>query len=188
VIGKPNIDTSGTALREAAVRDGAARGSRPLLFCGDLDIRIAADGTWYHEGRPIRRMALVRLFASVLRREADGDYWLVTPVERARIRVDDAPFLAVELKAEGAGEGQRLSFRTNLDEWVTAGPDHPIACRAQPGGREPAPYLLVRDGLEAKLSRAVYYELAERAVELGRGGRPRLGVHSEGAFFPLEPA
>jgi hypothetical protein len=183
VIGKRNIETSG-----ATAHEGAGVGARPLLFCGDLDIRIAADGTWYHEGRPIRRMALVRLFASVLRREADGDYWLVTPVERARIRVDDAPFLAVELKAEGAGEGQRLSFRTNLDEWVTAGPDHPIACRAQPGGREPAPYLLVRDGLEAKLSRAVYYELAERAVELGRGGRPRLGVHSEGAFFPLEPA
>ncbi|MGD9537620.1 MAG: DUF1285 domain-containing protein [Alphaproteobacteria bacterium] len=183
MIGKRNIEAGA-----AAAQGGAAKAARPLLFCGDLDIRIAADGTWFHEGRPIRRAPLVKLFASVLTRDDGGDYWLVTPVERARIRVDDAPFLAVELKAEGEGESQRLSFRTNLDEWVTAGPSHPIACRAQPGGREPAPYLLVRDGLEAKLTRAVYYELAERAVEVMRAGRPCLGVHSEGAFFPLEPA
>jgi len=183
VTGRRNIETNG-----AAPREGAASPARPLLFCGDLDIRIAADGTWFHEGRPIRRMPLVKLFASVLTREAGGDYWLVTPVERARIGVDDVPFLAVELRAEGEGAGQHLSFRTNLDEWVTAGPSHPITCRAQPGGCEPAPYLLVRDGLEAKLSRAVYYELAERAVEVTRDGRPCLGVHSEGAFFPLGPA
>ncbi len=166
--------------------DDAAQAERPLLFCGDLDIRIAADGTWYHEGVAIRRPALVRLFAGVLRREATGDYWLVTPVERARIKVDDVPFLAVELKAEGVDKAQRLSFRTNLDEWVTAGPARPITFRPQPCGREAAPYIMVRDGLEARLTRTVYYELAERALEDRLDGRTRLGVHSDGAFFPLE--
>lgn len=160
--------------------------ARPLLFCGDLDIRIAVDGTWYHEGAPIRRLPLVRLFASVLSRDASGDYWLVTPVERARIRVDDVPFLAVELKTEGEGRAQRLSFRTNLDDWVTAGPSHPISFRPQPGGREPAPYVAVRDGLEARLSRPVYYELAERALKARHDGRTRFGVYSDGVFFPLE--
>lgn len=175
--GNPEIEAQG----------GATRAARPLLFCGDLDIRIAADGTWFHEGAPIRRPALVKLFASVLSRDATGDYWLVTPVERARIRVDDVPFLAVELRAEGEGRAQRLSFRTNLDEWVTAGPSHPIEVRPQPGGRGPAPYILVRDRLEARLTRAVYYELAERAREAGLDGGVRWGVHSEGAFFLLEP-
>ncbi len=167
------------------VKDGAPA-ARPLLFCGDLDIRIAADGTWYHEGAPIRRPALVKLFASVLRRDAAGDYWLVTPVEQARIRVDDVPFIAVELKVEGEDGAKCLSFRTNLDEWVTAGPLHSIAFRPQPGGREPAPYVAVRDGLEARLTRAVYYELAEHAVDAGLDGGARFGVHSDGAFFPLE--
>ncbi len=172
--GNPEIERPG----------GAAE--RPLLFCGDLDIRIAADGTWFHEGVAIRRPALVKLFASVLMRDEAGDYWLVTPVERARIRVDDVPFLAVEMKAEGEGKAQILSFRTNLDEWVRAGPSHPIAFRAQPGGREPAPYVLVRDGLEARLTRAVYYDLAERALDAGPEGVAGFGVHSAGAFFPLE--
>jgi len=174
--------------RNIGTSEAAAGGGRALFFCGDLDVRIAADGTWFHEGHPIRRMPLVKLFASVLTRDDAGDYWLVTPVERARIRVDDVPFLAVELKAEGEGESQRLGFRTNLDDWVTAGPKHPIAYRAQPGGREPAPYLTVRDRLEARLTRAAYYELAEHAVERPWGGGTRLGVYSEGAFFPLEPA
>ena len=160
---------------------------RPLLFCGDLDIRIAADGTWYHEGGPIRRMPLVRLFASVLTRDDAGDYWLITPVERARIKVDDAPFLAVELRAEGEGAEQRLSFRTNLDDWVTADADHPIVVRARAGRDDRAPYLLVRDRLEARLTRPVYYELVDRAVERTDRGRTKLGVHSCQRFFPLEP-
>lgn len=174
--GDPKVETKGDTPPPA----------RPLLFCGDINIRIAADGTWFHEGAPIRRLPLVKLFASVLSRDASGDYWLVTPVERARIRVDDVPFLAVELKTVGEGDAQILSFRTNLDEWVTAGPAHPIALRPQPGGREPAPYVLVRDGLEARLTRAVYYELVERAVDVGRDDRARFGVHSDGVFFPLE--
>lgn len=160
--------------------------ARPLLFCGDIDIRIAADGTWHHEGAPIRRLPLVRLFAGVLSRDEAGDYWLVTPVERARIRVDDAPFLAVEMRAEGEGESECLSFRTNLDEWVTADAAHPITVRTRAGRDDRAPYLLVRDRLEARLTRAVYYELAERAVERRQGDRAVLGVRSAGQFFPLE--
>jgi hypothetical protein len=135
----------------------------------------------------IKRPALVKLFASVLKREASGDYWLVTPVERARIQVDDAPFLAVELKSEGEGRAQRLSFRTNLDDWVTAGPEHPLELRRRPERSDVAPYLRLRDGLEARVTRAVFYDLAERAVEAVHAGSKRLGVHSDGCFFPLEP-
>jgi hypothetical protein len=154
------------------------------------DIRIARDGTWFHEGTPIGRIALVKLFATVLRRDAAGDFWLITPAERGRITVADAPFVAVELKAEGAGEDQTLSFRTNLDEWVTAGPAHPIeiggARRAGPDlSDEPAPYILVRDRLEARIGRAVFYELVELAVERATERGIELGVWSERTFFPL---
>jgi hypothetical protein len=117
----------------------------------------------YHDS-PIRRLPLVKLFASVLRHE-NGEYWLVTPVERGRIEVEDAPFVAVEVKAEGEGEAQSLSFRTNLDEWVTAGPDHPIRVAFAAGTGEPSPYIQVKGGLEALLARPVFYELAERAVK-----------------------
>ena len=129
-----------------------ATGRPPQLFCGDIDIRIAGDGTWFHEGCPIGRLPLVKLFASVLRRE-DADYWLVTPVEKARIVVDDVPFIAVEMEAVGDGEAQRLRFRTNLDEWVDVGDTHPLAFRPRPGSDEKAPYLTVRDGLEARVGR-----------------------------------
>ena len=115
-----------------------AAGRPPQLFCGDIDIRIAGDGTWFHEGCPIGRLPLVKLFASVLRRE-DGDYWLVTPVEKARITVDDVPFIAVEMEAEGNGEAQRLRFRTNLDEWVSADAAHPLAFRSCRGRRRRRP-------------------------------------------------
>jgi len=165
-----------------------APGTPPQLFCGDIDIRIAGDGTWFHEGCPIGRLPLVKLFASVLRREDDGDYWLVTPVERARIAVDDVPFVAVELEARGSGTGQSLRFRTNLDEWVSAGPAHPLAFRALPGSQEKAPYLTVRDGLEARVARTAYYGLVELCVERTLGGKPVLGVWSDGAFFPFDEA
>ena len=158
---------------------------RPLHFCGDIDIRIAADGTWYHEGGPIGRLPLVKLFASVLRRDEVGDYWLVTPVERARIRVEDVPFIAVEMTVEGEGEAQQIRFRTNLDDEVTAGPDHPIAFRMRPDQPEKAPYVLVRGGMEARLARAVYYDLAAYLVEREIDGRPMLGVWSGSRFFPF---
>lgn len=158
---------------------------RPLHFCGDIDIRIAADGTWYHEGGPIGRLPLVKLFATVLKRDEVGDYWLVTPVERARIRVEDVPFIAVEMSVEGEGESQQIRFRTNLDDEVVAGPDHPIVFRARPDQPEKAPYVLVRNEMEARLARAVYYDLAEHLVESEVDGKPTLGVWSGGRFFPF---
>jgi uncharacterized protein len=149
----------------------------------DLGLRIASDGDWLYRGSPIRRMELVKLFASVLRREKDG-YWLITPVERGRIAVEDAPFVVIELNRLGQGSQQQLRLRTNLDEWVTVGPRHPIRL-GRPAGvvsdSGPAPYVKVRDGLEARLARQVYYELVDLAEE--RQGR--IGVWSNGHFFAL---
>ena len=158
------------------------------------DMRIAYDGTWFYHGSPIGRIALVKLFSSVLRRDDAGDYWLVTPAERGRITVDDVPFVAVEVKAEGEGESRILSFRTNLDEWVAAGPDHPIRVVHGPlGGAAgdpelsdtPAPYILIRDRLEARIGRAVFYELVELAEERQTPQGTELGVWSGHTFFPL---
>lgn len=141
-------------------------------FCGHSRMRIARDGSWYHEGGPIRRPAMVRLFASILRREPDGGYVLVTPAEKLAIDVEDAPFVAVELKSEGEGRNRTLAFRLNTDDVVVAGPDHPLRLDR---GR---PYLAVRRGLDALVARPVFYELAEIALADG-------GVWSSGAFFPL---
>jgi hypothetical protein len=154
------------------------------IDCGDLDMRIARDGAWYYRGSPIGRLALVKLFASVLRREADGSYWLVTPAERGHIEVEDVPFLAVELTATGAGRDGTLIFRTNLDDIVTAGPDHPLRVETAANG-EPAPYILVRGGLEARLARPVFYQLVERAAEESIGAEGQFGVWSSGVFFRL---
>jgi hypothetical protein len=168
----------------------SAAGSGPLPYCGDFDMRIARDGTWFYHGSPIGRKPLVKLFASVLRREADGSYWLVTPVERGRIAVDDAPFVAVELTAQGSGSGQVLAFRTNLDETVEAGPGRPLRVSEDAASREPSPYVLVRPGreaqlgLEALIARPVFYQLVELAVP-DPADPGRLGVWSKGAFFAL---
>ena len=150
--------------------------------CGAFDIRIARDGTWYHEGSPIGRKPLVRLFSTVLHRAEDGSFWLQTPVEKGRIQVDDAPFTAVELQVEGAGDAQVLRFRTNVDDWVEAGPDHPIRVETADSG-EPSPYILVRERLDALILRSVFYQLADLAVS-GRD-EETLGVWSKGTFFPL---
>jgi hypothetical protein len=151
---------------------------------GDLAMRIARDGTWFYRGSPIARLPLVKLFAAVLRREADGRYWLVTPAERGKIEVEDVPFLAVALTAEGEGREQQLIFTTNLDDIVTAGPDNPLRVETAANG-EPAPYILVRDDLEARIVRPVFYEL----VELGREERvedvSQFGVWSRSMFFRL---
>ena len=152
----------------------------------EFDIRIAADGSWYHEGGLIGRPALVKLFSTVLRREADGSYWLVTPVERGRIEVEDAPFIITSLTVSGEGGTSRLTFRTNVDDEVHLGPDNPLAMRVPPqGGGDLRPYIMVRDGLEALVARPVFYELAEMS-EPGPDGL--LGVWSGGSFFPLEEA
>jgi len=151
---------------------------------GDLEMRIARDGTWFYLGSPIDRPALVKLFASVLRREADGRYWLVTPAERGLIQVEDVPFLAVAVTVEGEGRDQQLIFRTNLDEFVTAGPDNPLRVETAASG-EPAPYILVRDGLEARLARPVFYELVELGTEEPIGETTQFGVWSRRAFYRL---
>ena len=150
--------------------------------CGDSAMRIARDGTWYHDGSPIGRPAMVRLFSTILRREPDGSYVLVTPVEKLDIEVEDAPFVAVEMKCEGEGRGRTLAFRLNTGELIVAGPEHRL--RFGRGEDGPHPYLHVRRGLEALVGRSVYYELAELA--LAEGAEPP-GLWSGGIFFPLEP-
>lgn len=150
---------------------------------GEIDIRIAADGRWYHEGEEIRREGLIRLFASLLRREG-SDYFLVTPAEKWRIRVDDVPFLVVRMEPLRGESGQALVFWSNVGDRVVAGPEHPLRV-VWAGESEVRPYLLVRDGLEGRLARPVYYQLAELA-EPGPPGREReFGVYSQGVFFPL---
>ena len=150
-------------------------------FCGSIDIRVAADGTWYYCGTPIGREALVRLFASILRREPNGDHVLVTPVEKVGITVEDAPFLAVELTAEGEGQEARLTFRTNVGDIVTAGLDHPLRFDVERETDGLKPYLHVRGALEALLTRPLAHELV--GLSGIRDGRP--GVWSSGAFFPF---
>ncbi len=159
------------------------RSGEPTEICGDFDLRIVRDGTWLYRGSPIGRAALVKLFARVLRREADGSYWLVTPVEKGRVAVDDVPFVAVDFDSTGMGPAQMLTFRTNLDESVEAGPLRPIRV-VLGAGDEPAPYVLVRPGLEARIARAAFYRLVERAELRG----DTMGVWSGGTFFPLGPA
>ncbi len=151
--------------------------------CGDSEMRIARDGTWYHQGSPIGRPAMVRLFSTILRREADGSHVLVTPVEKLDIAVEDAPFIAVEMKAEGTGRDSKLAFRLNTGDLVTAGPEHALRFVEDADG--PRPYLAVRGGMEALVVRSVYYELAERAI--ADDDTPP-GIWSDGTFFPLEPA
>ena len=149
--------------------------------CGSSGMRIARDGTWYHEGSPIGRPAMVRLFSTILRREPGGGFVLVTPVEKLDIEVEDAPFVAVELKTEGEGKERSLAFRLNTGDLVVAGPKHPLRFDSAIGG--PHPYVEVRPGLEALVARPVYYELADIAI--AEGAEP-IGVWSGGIFFPMD--
>ena len=183
---EPPADLAGLSLGEIA-RLAAEKKLPPVAswnpgHCGDSAMRIAADGTWYHEGSPIGRQVMVRLFSTILRREPDGRFVLVTPVEKLDIAVEDAAFVAVEMKSEGAGRDRALAFRLNTGDLVLAGPDHRL--RLDAGEDGPHPYLEVRAGLEARLARPVYYELAE--IALAEGAQPP-GVWSRGAFFALEP-
>lgn len=150
-----------------------------------LDIRIDREGTWFYHGSPIKRKDLICLLASTLRRDEAGGYWLVTPREMGPIDVEDAPFLAVEVFAVGAGEAQILSVRTNVDELVTIDAQHPLFVRLRPDGSETAPYIRLPGGREARLTRSVYYHLVETAEERSLGGRTVAGVYSCGIFFPL---
>jgi hypothetical protein len=166
------------------------RPKRVPVECGDLPFVIRRDGSWLYRGTPIPRKELVCLFSSVLKREADGTFWLETPAERGRIVVEDAPFVAVELDWTCNGEHQILSFRTNVDQILVAGPEHPIRVSHDILTCEPTPYIKVRAGkgqpaIEARIGRAVYYELVALAVPEWVHGRQMLGVWSQGQFFSL---
>ncbi len=154
-------------------------------FCGDIDMRIGRDGTWFYHGSPIGRKPLVKLFAGVLHRDEAGDYWLETPAEKARIRVDDAAFVAVEMMVTGENEQRSIEFRTNVDEIVTADAAHPIRVETDMETGEPSPYVFIRDGLEALISRAVFYDLVELGEERTVDGEEIFGVWSAGRFFPI---
>jgi hypothetical protein len=183
----PPPDLAGLSIAEIA-RLVAERRLPPVeswqpSHCGDSQMRIARDGTWFHQGSPIGRPAMVRLFATVLRREADGGYVLVTPVEKLDIVVEDTPFLAVEMTSEGEGRDRRLAFRLNTDELIAAGPDHALSLVEADG--EPHLHLRVRGRLDARVVRSLWYELADLAI--AEGGNP-LGLWSGGAFFDFTPA
>jgi hypothetical protein len=172
---------------EAAKAQGTARGLPPVHLwnpanCGEIDIVIKRNGLWFHEGTPIGREALVRLFSTVLRKDPDG-FYLVTPVEKMKIKVEDAPFVAVRVDEEDGA----LKFLTNVGDEVEAGPGHAIRVEADPATGEPQPYLHVRAGLEALIARPVFYELVELAKERQTPEGPRLGVTSNGAWFPVGP-
>ncbi len=156
-------------------------------FCGDLDMRIATDGTWYYLKTPIGRPALVKLFASVLKREGE-QYFLVTPVEKVGITVDDAPFMAVELNIEQGEGGRVLHFRTNVDDWVACGPGHGLRFEPEPNTGGLKPYLHVRRELWAKVSRPLFYDLVDMGEEREAGGEQMFGVVSGGEFYPMAPA
>ena len=155
-------------------------------FCGDIDMQILRDGTWLHEGKPIRRKAMVQLFASILSREDDGDYYLVTPVEKVRIQVQDCPFIVVLMENKGESETQQISFITNLDESFILDSDHPLRVTTDPDTDEPHPVVHVRSGLNGLLGRNVFYQLVELAVRHEVAGKSVTGVWSAGSFFPLE--
>jgi hypothetical protein len=174
-----------------AARAASGKGPPPVHlwdppFCGDLDMRIAADGTWYYLKTPIGRPALVKLFASVLKREGDK-YFLVTPVEKCGIVVEDAPFLAVELGVEDSN-GQVLHFRTNVDDWVACGAEHALRFEPEPDTGGLKPYLHVRRNLWAKVTRVLFYDLVELGTEREVDGRRMFGVASSGEFFAMAPA
>jgi hypothetical protein len=156
-------------------------------FCGNLDMRIAADGTWYYLKTPIGRPALVKLFASVLKREGD-DYFLVTPVEKCGVQVEDAPFIAVELQVTQSDAGQVLRFRTNIDEWIVCGGGHELRFDPQPGTGGLKPYLHVRRGLWAKVTRPLFFDLVALGEEREIAGAAMFGVASMGVFFAMAPA
>jgi hypothetical protein len=189
---KEGQDTHGLDAIVGAATQAARKGAPPVHlwnppFCGNLDMRIASDGTWFYMKTPIGRPALVRLFASVLKREGD-EYFLVTPVEKCGITVDDAPFLAVELKVEDAGPNRTLNFRTNVEDWVACGADHALRFEPEPRTGGLKPYLHVRRDLWAKVTRALFYDLVELGEERDVDGQRMFGIASAGVFFPMAAA
>ncbi len=185
--GQKSVTPSAESLA-ASIAATKTRGLPPVHlwnppFCGDLDMRIARDGTWFYEGTPIGRPGLVRLFASILKKE-DDKFFLVTPVEKVGITVDDAPFVAVDFEATGSQRDQVLTFTTNIGDSAVAGPNHPLRVVRDPQTGEPAPYVLIRAGLEALIDRKSFYRL----VELGCHHQDWFGVWSAGEFFQIIPS
>jgi len=176
---------SGRGSKARPAGENSLDSAAPEDQCGDFGMRIARDGTWFYHGSPIGRKRLVKLFATVLSRDDEGVYWLATPVERGRIEVEDAPFVAVRLSVTGRGRDQVLTMETNLDDIVAVDAQHPIRVEHDPETGEPSPYVLVRDRLEARINRAVYYELVDLGVEHAVGNDHLYGVWSSGIFFPL---
>jgi len=180
---KPTAENLMTAVKKAS------KGKIPPVhlwnpdFCGDLDIRIARDGTWFYLGTPIGRPEMVRLFSTILRRDGD-DYFLVTPVEKVGITVDDAPFVAIDFELEGNGPDQTLTFETNVGDFAAAGANHPIRVHRDPDTGEPSPYVLIRADLEALIDRKSFYRL----VEIGSHHNDWFGLWSAGVFFPVIPS
>ncbi len=155
-------------------------------YCGEMELVIKRDGSWHYRNSPIGRKAMVDLFATILRHDDDGHYYLVTPVEKCRIEVEDAPFIAIDVEIEGQGREQVLCFTTNVGDVVTAGADHPLRVELDPATREPRPYLHVRAALEALVHRNVFYRLVEIGVPETVDGEDWLGVWSAGRFFPID--
>lgn len=180
------------ASAQAATKAGGKRGPAPVHlwnppFCGDLDMRIARDGTWFYLGTPIGRAGLVKLFSSILKLE-DGKYFLVTPVEKVGITVDDAPFVAVDFEVSGMEQDQQVTFTTHVGDQVSAGPDHPLRVMRDAKTGEPSPYVMVRAGLEALIDRKSFYRLVERCVHTPQNGVDWFGLWSGGTFFPIIPS
>ncbi len=189
---RPPAESSRIFGLEALLEEQAAGGSAPVEkwnppYCGDIGMAIRGDGVWLYQGSPIGRMPLVKLFARVLRKDADGRHYLVTPVEKVDVAVADAPFLAVEMQVEGGGADRTLVFRTNVDDIVRCGPANPLRFAKDPVHQGLKPYLLVRGRLEALVTRSLYYDLVELAVAVtAADGAERLFISSGGASFALE--
>lgn len=184
---KPTADGIAQAAKAAA-----KKGPPPVHlwnpeFCGDLDMRIARDGTWFYLGTPIGRMPLVKLFSSIIRKDGD-DYFLVTPVEKVGITVDDAPFVAIDFDVDGAGQDQIISFTTQVDDIAVAGPANPIRVVRDAKTGEPSPYVLIRANLEALIDRKSFYRLVDIGVHSKFEGEDWFGVWSSGQFFPIIPS
>lgn len=181
----------GIAGLEALLKEHAGKAYPPVErwnppYCGDIGMAIRSDGVWMYQGSPIGRMALVKLFASVLRKDDDGHHYLVTPAEKVDVAVADAPFLAVEMQVEGRGAGQQITFRTNVDDLVEAGPRHPLRFVEEAGSGGLKPYVRVRGRLDALVTRALYYDLVEMAEAREADGGGVLGLWSGGRWFALE--
>ena len=187
---KTNVEAQGPGGKGPNDAGEGGEGKGPVIK--EFNMRIAADGTWYHEGSPIKRLELVKLFSTILKRDEDGDFWLENPVEKGRIAVEDAPFVALELRDSGDGTDRTIALRTNIDAWVELDGDHPLRIAEDEESGEPRPYIRVQDapggGIEARLVRSVFYQLVELAEEREIDGKSVIGVWSKGQFFPLGPA